>query len=80
MMSKTHLPKTPTTQNSGHGICLQDLFCRRVSDKVTLLAHFLVLKTPDNQKDFHNFSPNFSNSADDSPDQPVDRIKMEYHG
>ena len=25
---------------------------------------------------FHNFSPNFSHSADDSPDQTVDRIKV----
>ena len=28
---------------------------------------------------FHHVSPNFSNSADDSPDQTVNRIKIEYH-
>ena len=32
----------------------------------------------DNQA-FHHVSPNFSNSVDDSPDQTVDRIKIEYH-
>ena len=32
----------------------------------------------DNQA-FHDASPNLSNSADDSPDQTVDRIKIEYH-
>jgi len=32
----------------------------------------------DNQA-FHHVSPNFSNSVDDSQDQTVDRIKIEYH-
>ena len=32
----------------------------------------------DNQV-FHDVSPNLSNSVDDSPDQTVDRIKIEYH-
>ena len=28
---------------------------------------------------FHHVSPNLANSADDSPDQTVDRITIEYH-
>ena len=32
----------------------------------------------DNQ-DFHHVSPKFSNSPDDSPDQELNRIKIEYH-
>ena len=38
----------------------------------------LIIQGLDNQA-FHLDSPNFSNSADDSPDQTVDRTNIEYH-
>jgi hypothetical protein len=38
----------------------------------------LIIQGLDNQA-FHLDSPNFSNSVDDSPDQTVDRIKLEWN-
>ncbi len=49
----------------------------------------LIIKRLDNQgmksltitenQAFHHVSPNFSNSADDSPEQTVNRRKIEYY-